>query len=106
MADEDAPTAEQCSAGATIEIGGRQGVATWWPTMGGYVGKAAVFADGDCSEVLVWHDGNFPFGGHCPNCSTERGPARVHTCEPEQWIQFGRNLAAAMERLRPADGEQ
>ena len=101
MGDEDAPTAEQCSAGAAIEIGGRHGVAMWWPQMGGYAGKAAVFADGDCAEMLVWHDGNFPFDGQCPNCSADRGPARIHVCDPDQWIKLGRDLAAATERLRP-----
>lgn len=95
------PTAEQCSAGAAIVIGARQGVAMWWPAMGGYAGKAVVVADGDCIEVLVWHDGNFPFDGQCQNCQTGRGPARVHICDPEQWTRLGHNLAVAMERVHP-----
>lgn len=69
--------------------------------MGGYVGKAVAFADGGCTEVLVWHDGSFPFDGHCPDCQEERGPARLHLCVPEQWVQLGLNLSAAMDWLAP-----
>jgi hypothetical protein len=93
------PTAEQCSAKDVIEIEGRRGVALWWPQMGGYVGKAVVFTDGECSEVLVWHDGEFPFDGTCPNCGDDRRPARIHLHDPQDWVRLGRNLESALEQL-------
>ena len=95
------PTAEQCSAGAQVEVDSRLGIALWWPQMGGYVGKAVAFADDGCLDVLVWHDGNFPFNGTCPGCGDSRVPAEVHVCDPGQWARFARDLMAAAERLQP-----
>ena len=96
----DPPTAEQCSAGEFVEIEGRRGVALWWPQMGGYVGKAAILAaPGGGADVLVWHDGRFPFDGACQNCGDDRQPARIYVTDPGDWIRFGRDAELALEKL-------
>jgi hypothetical protein len=97
----DPPTAEQCTARELIEIEGRRGVALWWPQMGGYVGKAVIFADPDGgADVLVWHDGEFPFEGTCPNCGEDRQPARIYVTDPGDWVRFGRDAELALEKLQ------
>lgn len=106
MADEmGPPAADRCTAREFVEIEGRRGVALWWPQMGGYVGKAVIFADPDgCADVLVWHDGEFPFDGTCPNCGDPRRPARIHVTDPEDWIRFGRDAELALEKLARIGG--
>lgn len=92
------PTAEQCSQHALVHENEHKLVyAIWYPQMGGYVGKALAFIDkgwkefphgateGGCIDVLVWHDGSFPF-------DDGRNPADLHHCDPEQFIQFGEQL--------------
>lgn len=101
------PTGEQCESNAKVyEQGGTIGYAIWYPQMGGYVGTAvALFdkewteyphgaAEGGCIDVLVWHDGEFPFGnnGEPPNA--------IHHCDPEQFIKFGKKLAEINEQGR------
>ena len=91
------PTADQCSDNDLVYQDENQiGYACWYPQMGGYVGKAiALFDrkqkadfmdpfDGACVDVLIWHDGEFPF-------SKDAGvPKRLHHCVPEQFIEFGK----------------
>ena len=97
----DSPTAEQCTARELVEIEGRRGVALWWPQMGGYVGKAVIFPgpDGEGADVLVWHDGEFPFDRTCPNCGEDRLPARIYVTDPGDWIRFGRDAELALKQL-------
>lgn len=84
------PTPEQCSANATVDGGaGRPGTAAWYPSMGGYVGRAViVVVDGDCTDVYVWHDGDFPFDGDDPYRETHN-PRLLHHCNGQQFIGFG-----------------
>lgn len=69
---------------------GRTGTACWYPQMGGYVGVAVVLdpsgSDDDCFDVLVWHDGDFPFS------EDDRPPRELHHCLADQFIQFGQFL--------------
>ena len=69
-------------------------MALWYPQMGGYVGHALAVADEDCVDVYVWHDGAFPFDaeGHCGWCDRPQSPAKLHFCQPEQFIRFGQAL--------------
>lgn len=97
------PTADQCSARAKVfEDDVTVGYAVWYPQMGGYVGKAvALFCRewredpntgsrmGGCIDVLVWHDGEFPFGGEGED---GRAPVRLHHCSPEGFVEFGEFL--------------
>ena len=87
--DIKAPTSEQCNANQKVfEEGGKVGFAIWYPQMGGYTGKAVAIMDqggNDCIDVLVWHDGEFPFG--------EGEPREIHHCDPQQFIEFGETLA-------------
>jgi hypothetical protein len=84
------PTAEACSAGTltTVVVNGEriEGYATWYPQMGGYGAKALVIPSGGCFDVLVWHDGEFPFGDG-------RKPASLHHCDARQFIEFGEFVA-------------
>lgn len=91
------PTAEQCSNKEKVfEDDTKIGYAVWYPQMGGYVGRAvAIFdkqyrsgaAQGGCIDVLVWHDGEFPFG------ENDDTPREIHHCDPEQFIEFGKTLS-------------
>jgi hypothetical protein len=83
MSDLAEPTAEQCTAHE--EVG--PGIACWYPQMGGYVAKAIVIPGDTCADVYVWHDGSFPFTDDDP-----RGPAHLHHCSGEQFIEFGKFL--------------
>ena len=105
------PTNEQCSSNSVVcEDDTKIGYAIWYPQMGGYVGRAVVVLDkewsdngssrsGGCFDVLVWHDGDFPFSnGLTP-------PIELHHCDPEQFIEFGRAVARlnAAGRRTPDD---
>lgn len=87
------PTCEQCSANEKVfEDDYTVGYAIWYPQMGGYVGRSiALLRKGEgeagCFDVLVWHDGEFPFDG-------EGGeqPRRLHHCATEQFIRFGEKV--------------
>lgn len=87
----DEPTSKQCESNAKVFEDEREiGYAIWYPQMGGYVGKAVVLLgkahlDGGCFEVLVWHDGEFPFSGG--------EPRHLHHCDPQQFIDFGNKIA-------------
>lgn len=98
------PTPEQCSALEQVYDGdGKVGYAIFYPQMGGYVGKAIAILDkkwtdngrvrvGGCIDILIWHDGEFPFG--------DKPPIELHHCDPEQFIEFGESLAKLNERGR------
>lgn len=81
------PTVEQCHRNAEV---GQYLWAFWWPTMGGYAGKAVVRSGpGDCCQtVWVWHDGEFPFAG----AGTE--PARFTVGDTGEWIKLGHFLGS------------
>jgi hypothetical protein len=101
------PTADECSSRALIhEDEAAWYYALWYPQMGGYVGKAVAeiakqrvemndgwVTCGGCVDVLVWHDGEFPFSG-----TQEPGvrPVRIHHCDPDQFIDFGQALKDMM----------
>jgi hypothetical protein len=89
------PTAEQCSTNAEIrDADGRLfGYACWYPQTGGYSGRALAMVDPDgCLDVLVWHDGQFPFDGECQNCREPRPPVELHHCDGEEFVRFGQFL--------------
>lgn len=87
LANPREPSAEECNLRLPVDIpDGRSGRACWYPSMSGYVGKAVASANIDgCVDVWVWHDGQFPFGAG-------RKPARLHHCDPEDFVGFGRFL--------------
>lgn len=84
------PTSDECNAQAQIAD---HEWAFWWPSMGGYVGRAVVrTAEGeDCVEVFVWHDGSFPFTGDDVLWPGEkpRSPTHLHMCSPDDFIRVG-----------------
>jgi hypothetical protein len=94
------PEAEQCMAHAPVTIGGRHGIACWYPSMGGYVGKAiALLDEGGCVDVYIWHNGEFPFPGEQSWLDDDRvhSPVCLHHCNPEDFIRFGTLLARLAE---------
>src|SRR3990167_5837820 len=100
------PSAGQCSTNERVfEDDDRIGFAIWYPQMGGYVGKAVALLDrewferdgaamGGCIDVLVWHDGEFPFGGN------KDKPRLLHHCDPQQFVDFGSTLTELNGRGR------
>ena len=104
------PTAEQCSAHEKVyEDEQQEGFAIWYPQMGGYVGNAIALFDkqwieyshgarrGGCIDVLIWHDGEFPFSGEGED---GQKPVRLHHCDGEQFIRFGEALLQLNEKGR------
>jgi hypothetical protein len=90
------PTPEECTSNAKVyEDEVRTGFAIWFPSMGGYVGKAVALslkkynrADfNKCMELYVWHNGEFPFDD-----KDGMGPKHIHICDPKQFINFGEKL--------------
>lgn len=91
------PTADECTNQVEIRDGERLvGYACWYPTMGGYSGKAVIVPDKGCVDVHVWHDGQFPFDGECQACSTPRQPVVLHHCNGGEYTQFGQLLGKVM----------
>lgn len=94
------PTSEQCTANEVVfEDKDTYGYAIWYPQMGGYVGKAVALIgkgsnDESCFDVLVWHDGEFPFDGEGGD-----NPRRLHHCAASQFIKFGERIAALQEAI-------
>lgn len=99
------PTTDQCETNAKVyEDQTQVGYAIWYPQMGGYVGRAVALMDkgwyerakggtvGGCFDILVWHDGEFPFGGD--------RPVELHHCDPEQFIEFGETIRELNERRK------
>ncbi|MEV1245120.1 hypothetical protein [Nonomuraea sp. NPDC049750] len=82
------PTHEECAAHARIALdGGKEGVACWYPQMGGYGARAVIVPDAGCADVYVWHDGEFPFA-----FDDGRPPAELHHCNGAQFVAFGELL--------------
>lgn len=92
------PTADECDRNVEMSRrDGRVGFAAWYPQMGGYCGKAVVLVideevHTDCFDVLVWHDGDFPF--------SDGKPVELHHCSPDQFIQFGTRVKELMSLSR------
>lgn len=97
------PAPEECSDRSVVELGdGRTGRAFWYPPMGGYVARALAVSDDDgCVDVYVWHDGQFPFTGHCQSCGDERSPVLIHHADGDDWVRFGVFLARVTEGDTP-----
>ena len=97
------PTGEQCEAHALVyESESCMGYAMWYPQMGGYSGKAVAIMDkrwretkdgqasvGGCIEVLVWHDGQFPFSN---DDDLDPKVVQLHHCGAKQFVEFGETL--------------
>ena len=96
------PTGEQCSNNNMVFSNEhKKGIAVWYPQMGGYSAKAVVLmdhvwtefvdsegdvrgAEGGCLDLLIWHDGDFPF------CNEDgRSPVHLHHCGAESFVEFG-----------------
>ncbi|MET8985866.1 hypothetical protein ABZW49_10495 [Nonomuraea wenchangensis] len=89
------PTHEECTANARVALDdGTEGIACWYPQMGGYTAHALIVPDAGCADVYVWHDGDFPFGGD------ERPPVELHHCNGTQFVEFGKLLKTFTEDLR------
>lgn len=90
------PTSEQCSAGEILTHENRRYLATWYPQMGGYGSHCLVdlgineTKEDRCFNVLVWHDGEFPFSDSEP-------PKELHHCVASQFIRFGETVANALK---------
>ena len=82
------PTSDECDSHAMITEAGEQWMAAWYPQMGGYGAYCWVNIRNEhdgvlpCFDVLVWHDGEFPFGDGNP-------PTELHHCVAAQFIEFG-----------------
>lgn len=88
------PTAEECSQHVSLGDGW---FALWYPQMGGYVGKAVARQVGECFDLYVWHDGEFPFSDDDVDGWTEQPkcPVLLHHCDSEQF----RRLADDLEHI-------
>lgn len=112
------PTSEECSSNAFTE----DGIAIWYPQMGGYVSKCIILYpdkddDAPCTDVYVWHDGAFPFSDQgqseaercwcwcedCPCCEDsadqkrKRNPVRLHHCLIGQFEIFGKRAEELLD---------
>lgn len=105
------PTSEECSMNVLVfSSKDKVGYAMWYPQMGGYSARCVALLDrrwtetprgsrdGGCFDVLVWHDGEFPFDED----ETGPSPARLHHCDPEQFIRFGQIVRQLNEHGRVA----
>jgi hypothetical protein len=101
------PTGEECSQRADIDGIGQ---ACWYPQMGGYVAKCVIVSLGHCFDAFVWHDGTFPFDSK-QVCDAEWGdgktrqPAKIHHCDPAQFMQFGEEVQEYIDRCNAAEGQ-
>lgn len=87
------PTSDECATHAPVQLTeDLSGYASWYPQMGGYVGKAVAVVDDTCVDVYVWHDGEFPFGQDPDGWGRHDSPLRLHHCDPDQFIAFGHFL--------------
>lgn len=86
------PTAEQCEEVVKLyEDESEVCYALWYPSMGGYVGKAIARipkTDEPCVEFLVWHNGEFPFTGQ--DKWQASNPVELHHCSPDEFENFGK----------------
>ncbi len=95
------PTCEQCNANEKVfEDEFRAGYAIWYPQMGGYSGKAIALIEktdaNECFDVLVWHNGEFPFDGEGGD-----NPRRLHHCLAAQFVDFGEKISRLIEPTEP-----
>lgn len=96
MTSPPEPTSDQCSNGEILTHDGHRYLATWYPQMGGYGAHCLVELGTNetntdrCFDVLVWHDGEFPFSDGEP-------PNRLHHCSAGQFIRFGETVAKALK---------
>lgn len=108
------PTSKECSENALVFVSeNKSAYAMWYPQMGGYSARCVVILDGKwtdtpqgmrvggCFDVLVWHDGEFPFDGEEPGLN----PAMLHHCDPEQFIRFGQIVQRLNENGRVVTGK-
>lgn len=87
------PTGKQATAKEEIVLeDGRKGYCCWYPQMGGYSGIAIVIPAGDCFDVLVWHDGEFPFDDDPFDGGDKQEPVELHHCCAEQFVRFGNEM--------------
>lgn len=85
------PTSEQCFNKQCINLGdGRTAYACWYPQMGGYVAHALAIRDQGCTDVYVWHDGDFPFS--TDHFGVDHNPRKLHHCDGQQFVAFGQFL--------------
>jgi hypothetical protein len=94
------PSAQECSEGFWLAAAG--GRACWYPSIGGYAGKAVVVVSEDGGvDVWVWHDGQFPFrsldDGADNDGEPPRSPVLLHHCDPADFIRFGQFLERLQE---------
>jgi len=86
MAAQRIPSAEDCTACKTLAKNANGVIfATFdYPQMGGYCSRSIVESAGvgDCFDVAIWHDGEFPFDDGRP-------PTGLHHCDPMQFVSFG-----------------
>lgn len=77
------PTPEQCDTRAQV---GDHLWAFWWPSMGGYAGRAVVRSAPDdcCQTIWLWHDGEFPNDDH---------PKRFTIDDPGELVSAGEFLS-------------
>lgn len=101
------PSAEQCSAGAVVDVGGKRGFACWYPQMGGYRAAAVVVPDSDgCFDAYVWHDGKFPFDGSgLDGWGDPLNPVLLHHCEAAQFRAFADDVEAGLLKLGQPEGD-
>lgn len=92
------PTVEECTSNTLLLQDAEQvAYAIWYPSMGGYVGKAVAVIDkraGSCVDVYVWHNGEFPFNEDNGN------PVRLHHCDPSQFVDFGNKIEKLLTRFK------
>jgi hypothetical protein len=92
------PSDNDCRTNVEIKVNNLKGYACYYPQMGGYLGKAIVIplqydkSTEPCYNVLIWHDGEFPF------TQLENEPVTLHHCSADQFIQFGNLLKTFAER--------
>lgn len=91
------PTLEQCSECEVIrEDADEVTFAAWYPQIDGYVSKCVVTATkqpseyNTCFDVMIWHDGEFPFSGE--------SPVELHHCGAEQFVKFGEMVKRMAKR--------
>lgn len=109
------PSSGDATLGNHIDLpDGRRARACWFPSMGGYAGRALIVApqrDGDCcTEVWVWHDGAFPFSSEPSDHSRwpgeeMRSPVRLTIHGGQDFIAFGQ-LVDECEAVADPDEEQ
>ena len=92
------PTGDQCSARERLgEDDYHAYYALWYPQMGGYVGKAvaAISKSESCVDIVVWHDGKFPFS---EDPQPHKSPAIIHHCDIDQFRRLADDIESFEEK--------